>query len=108
MEKQALERKYHTMFKWEAANINYFLARFGAKYKASMEKAIKDNQDLSAATRDFIFINSQRNLLVHGNFASFNLDAGLEDIWTKFTSAKRLSDWLPAKLTELATHVDEP
>jgi hypothetical protein len=105
MEKQGLERKYHTMFRWEAPNINYFLSRFGEHYKERMELAIRNDEVLSLAARDFIYINSQRNLLVHNNFASFNLDAGLEDIWNEFVSGKRLSDWLQAKLTELAMHV---
>jgi hypothetical protein len=107
IEKQALERKFHSMFQWEATNINRFLALFGTENKKIMEDEIKVSEQLSSAMNDFIYINSQRNLLVHNNFAAFNLDAAMDDIWLKFGSAKRLSDWLPEKLTELASEGPE-
>lgn len=47
-----------------------FLSLFGAKYKVNMEGEINASEDLTAAANDFIFINSQRNLLVHNNYAS--------------------------------------
>jgi hypothetical protein len=108
IEKQALERKFHSMFQWEATNINRFLALFGTECKKIMEKEIKESEELSSAMNDFIYINSQRNLLVHNNFAAFNLDTAMDDIWLKFKSAKLLSDWLPMRLTELATKPEVP
>jgi hypothetical protein len=102
IDKQGLERKYHSMFQWDKANINRFLSLFGADHKKSMEKALKADDSLSAAVNDFVFIGSQRNLLVHNNYAAYNIDASMDEIWTKFEGAQRLSDWLPGKLMELA------
>lgn len=100
--RQALERKYNAMFDWNGKNINKFLSLFGPGYKAKMEKEIKDSEALSLAVNDFIFINSQRNLLVHNNYASFALDSAMDELWAKFESGKHLSDWLPERLAELA------
>lgn len=107
LEKQALERRFHSMFQWEAPNINRFLALFGTETKKAMENEIKDNELLSSAMSDFIYINSQRNLLVHNNFGAFSLDTAMDDIWRKFSSAKHLSDWLPKKLTEVSSGAPE-
>ena len=96
--KQALERKYHVMFDWDKRNINKFLSLFGPDYKTKMESEIKESEVLSKAMNDFIFINSQRNLLVHNNYASFALETAMDELWVKFESGKRLSDWLPLKL----------
>lgn len=100
--RQALERKYHAMFSWDSKNINKFLSLFGARYKAQMESEINTSDELSAAVNDFIFVNSQRNLLVHNNYASFSLPTSMDELWRKFESAKRLSDWFPQKLAALA------
>ncbi len=107
IEKQALERKFHTMFDWKHSNINKFLSLFGSDCKKQVEKLIASDDALTAAMADFIYVNSQRNLLVHNNFASYNLDASLDDIWAKFVSAQRLTDWLPPKLLELSREATE-
>lgn len=96
--RQALERKYHAMFDWKAKNINNFLKLFGPEYKNAMEREIKDSDELGEAMKEFIFLNSQRNLLVHNNYASFPLGSSMDELWNKFGSARRLSDWLPSKL----------
>lgn len=49
---------------------------------------------MSKAIQDSIFINSERNRLVHNNFASFSLSSSMDDIWGNFESAKQLPDWL--------------
>ena len=105
--KQALERKYHSMFDWGAKNINSFLGLFGEQHKGLMKDDIKASDELTKAVHDFIFINSQRNLLVHNNFASFSLPVVMDELWIKFQSAKCLSDWFPKKLALLAERLKE-
>ncbi|MGO9486792.1 MAG: HEPN domain-containing protein [Rhodomicrobium sp.] len=107
LDRQALERNYHSMFDWKAKNINKFLGLFGDKHKKHMEDEIKETEDLAQAVNAFIFINSQRNLLVHNNFASFSLPVVMDEIWTKFQSAKCLLDWFSQKLAMLATQILE-
>lgn len=105
IEKQALSRKFHTMFNWDAGNINSFLVLFGDDFKKMCSAEIKDNQIRLQSIRDFIFINSHRNLLVHNNFSNFNLNVSFEDIWKKFESAIKILDWLAEKLNNTLERV---
>lgn len=97
IDKQALDRKYHTMFAWEAKNINRFLGLFGKESAARMAEAAKDD-DISAAISDFILLGATRNLLVHENFAGFSLELTFEEVYARFESAVRLVDWLTQQL----------
>lgn len=98
--KHGLERKYHQLFNWKQNNINGFLGLFGDDAKKTMDDEIRADESLTQATKDFMSIGSQRNELVHNNFASFALVSDMAEIWTKYLSAKRFSDWLPLKLSE--------
>lgn len=100
IEKQALSRKFHTMFNWDARNINSFLGLFGDEFKKTCSDEIKNSEIRLQSIRDFIFINSYRNLLVHNNFSTFNLNVSFEDIWNKFESAIKVPDWLAEKLNK--------
>jgi len=98
--KQGLKRRYHQLFDWDKTNANSFFSLFGPEFKTSMEAEIKTNDSLKTAVTDFMYLGSQRNQLVHQNFASFLLDPSLEDLWTKFRSALKFAEWLPSKLFE--------
>ena len=37
--------------------------------------------------RGFIYINNERNKLVHSNYASYSLEAVYSEIWEKFLAA---------------------
>lgn len=105
--KQALERKFHTLFDWKKSNINSFLGLFGPEAKKVLDDEIQSDELLLAAVRDFIFIGGQRNLMVHNNFASFTLESSMREIWAKFENASRFANWFPMKLTELCTKKPE-
>jgi hypothetical protein len=102
IQKQALERKYHNLFDWKVSNINSFFGLFGVNCKEELVQLVR-RDNLEGAVRDFIYINSQRNKLVHGNFAAYSLEATFEEVWGKFENAKRLVDWLPNQLRDLCS-----
>ncbi|MFC5084357.1 HEPN domain-containing protein [Microvirga arabica] len=106
IQRQALERKYHSMFDWKASNINSFFALFGPACKEELMKLSK-RDGLDDAIRDFVYINSERNKLVHGNFAGFSLEATFEEIWGKFSNAKRVVEWLPHQIKNLCSTSEE-
>ena len=99
--KQGLERKYSALFNWKQNNINGFLAIFGDEAKKLMEGEIKADDSLKQATKDFLFIGSQRNDLVHNNFASFGLNYDMMEIWQKHQSASKFSEWFSECLSKL-------
>ena len=100
--KQGLERKYHQLFDWDKPNVNRFLGLFGADYKKIMDEDIQADDVLTTAIRDFMYLGSQRNQLVHKGFASFLLESNMIEIWDKFLSASKFLDWLPKKLVGLS------
>lgn len=102
IQRQALERKYHTMFSWGESNINRFFSLFGEYAKVKLSASAKEDE-INTAIRDFLFLGSKRNELVHENFAGFSLDVTFNDVWNKYTSATRLPNWLRSELSSIST-----
>ena len=102
--RQALSRKYHTMFNWDAASLNSFFSLFGEEAKSNFIKAVEDDNQ-KGNIREFIYINGERNKLVHSNFASYSLEAVFEEIWTKFLAAKMFADWFRERLLLISGEV---
>ncbi len=102
IEKQALERKDHTMFDWESSNANKFFGLFGDDFRNLMKQLVSTDDDLTAAVREFMFITNERNKLVHGNFAGISTDITFQEVWKKFSQAVKFAEWLPEKLREVA------
>jgi hypothetical protein len=85
---------------WDRANANTFFGLFGPEIRDWMAGLIAADDALPAAVREFIFINSQRNRLIHGNFAAMSIEVTLEDVWQKFNIASQFTAWLPVRLTQ--------
>lgn len=88
IENKALKRQYHQLFNWEANNTNKFWSLFGDDLKSFVREYIKDHPDLEIAEKNFIDLGEQRNLLVHKNFAEFDVNVTRNDIYKKYCSAK--------------------
>lgn len=87
VENKVIERQYHTLFDWKAKNTNTFWRLFGDDTKIKVRNKIKEDEALQKAELDFIEIGELRNLLVHENFAEYDVNLTLEDIYSKYTSA---------------------
>lgn len=82
VKKKAIGMQYHTYFTWgekgkadqPGKNANSFFSLFGEDLKKDAEEKIKDSQDLDIAMKSFLEIGHLRNILVHSNFAAYNLD----------------------------------
>jgi hypothetical protein len=93
---QAVERKFFSLFNFSAdsKNINGFLANFGADYSKWAK------EDMKAATIDgniqqtFLNFCRLRNSLVHSNYATYNIDKTIDEIWTEFERAEKLVRWI--------------
>jgi RiboL-PSP-HEPN len=100
MWRQALSRKYHTMFDWKVSNLNKFFALFGESAKQSlMDAALQDGAKKSIDA--FIYINNQRNNLVHQNYATYSLEATFQEIWDKYQEAAKFCTWFDQKLKDI-------
>ncbi len=96
---QALSRKYHTMFDWDSANLNKFFGLFGTSAKNKMTEETLD-APLKDCVDAFIFINSERNRLVHRDYASFTLNTTTDEMWERFKKASQFCDWLTHRLRQ--------
>lgn len=101
--KQGLKRKFHTLFDWEKTNVNGFLGLFGPEAKKVMDDEIRSDTKLQSAVQDFLFIGSQRNQLIHNNFASYPLSVDTKEIWEKFGRASMFTEWVPKKLVDIGS-----
>lgn len=85
--KKAIGMQYHTYFKWgekdnpdkPGKNANSFFALFGDEFKKEIEEEIKTNSELDMSIKAFLEIGHLRNILVHSNFAAYNLDTKTAD-----------------------------
>ena len=87
IESKVIERQYHTLFQWEANNTNAFWKLFGEETKENVRQKINGDEKLKAAERCFIELGRQRNLLVHENFAEFDVNTTVEEIYDKYRNA---------------------
>jgi hypothetical protein len=83
---KAINRQYHTWFDWEKSNANSFFSLFGDHFKTYMTFEISKNPDLSRNISSFLKIGSERNKLVHGDFASFSLSLTTDEIYSHYAS----------------------
>ncbi len=79
LDKQALERKYHTLFDWKQSNINKFIRLFGNEFYNFVAPVLDRDKEKNAAI-EFMTLGQMRNKLVHENFSEYLLEHTLDDI----------------------------
>lgn len=87
IESKVIERQYHTLFDWKSNNTNAFWRLFGEETKNKVRSIIDSKDTLKSAERDFLSIGQLRNLLVHENFAEYDVNLTVDEIYTKYKSA---------------------
>jgi len=95
IEKQGLERKYHSLFNWDSNNANKLFSLFG---KPARDKLVDGSKALEQALECFLFVNRARNDLVHENFAGATIDLTFEEAWAKYERALTFVDWFSDQL----------
>lgn len=99
---KAISRQYHTWFAWDGNNANSFFALFGAEFKNSVSRVIRENQQLDDSIKCFLELGRDRNRLVHQDYASFPLEKTSGEIYKSYKSALHFVDWIPGALREYA------
>jgi len=111
LKKKAISMQYHTYFSWgeknnpnnPGKNANAFFALFGDDFKKSIEEEIKNNTELEKSVKSFIELGHLRNILVHNNFAAYNLDnKTTEEIYSLYINSLPFIDYFKNKLAETA------
>lgn len=87
IENKVIERQYHTLFNWNVKNTNAFWSLFGDTTKTKVREQINSTDKLKSSEVDFVELGKQRNLLVHENFAEYDVNITIEEIYKKYKSA---------------------
>ncbi|WP_289022982.1 HEPN domain-containing protein [Desulfobacter postgatei] len=101
---KAISRQYHTWFNWEGNNANSFFALFGAEFKESATKVVKEDSQLDVSIKSFLELGRDRNRLVHQDYASFPMEKTSNEIYQSYKSALRFIEWVPIALRKYAVH----
>lgn len=95
---KAIARQYHTWFDWEGNNANRFFALFGDGFRTTMTTRVKDSAEMRSSIAAFLDLGSERNRLVHQNYATFSMDKTLEEIYGLYKRALVFVEALPDAL----------
>lgn len=85
--KQALDRKYHMLFRWEGNNANTFYGLFGEGFKEEMQIYLQEFDDLKEGEKSFLQIGHYRNLTAHKGFDSSHFLEDIDAIKLQFDKA---------------------
>jgi hypothetical protein len=107
LKKKAIGQNYHTFFAWgekndhskPGKNANVFFSMFGDDFKLVVQEEIKCNEELDKSIKSFLEIGHLRNILVHSNFAAYNLDNKTpEEIYAMHNNSIMFIDYIKERL----------
>jgi hypothetical protein len=105
--KKAIGMQYHTYFAWgekdnpdkPGKNANTFFSLFGENFKKEVEDDIKGKPDLDKSMKAFLELGHLRNILVHSNFAAYNIDnKTTEEIFLLYKNGLPFVEYIKHKL----------
>lgn len=102
---KGVERQYHTWFDWERRNANKFFSLFGDGFKSFMQDKVKESPELEFFIKCFMEIGSERNRLVHQDFASFTMELTADDVYERYEGARKFVEAVPGFLREYCASV---
>lgn len=100
LENQAFDRRFHTMFSWNANNVNTFWSLFGADFKDYAVARVKTSTALADAASAFLELGRLRNQLAHGDFISVPFEKTVPEVVTIARGADEFLNLLPGVFAE--------
>jgi len=97
---KAISRQYHTWFNWDGTNANQFFSLFGSEFRQMMGDRVNASDELRASIRAFLEVGSERNKLIHQDFASFSLEKTLDEIYDLYRLSLLFVNGLSTHLAE--------
>jgi hypothetical protein len=95
---KAVNRQYHTWFKWDLKNANQFFSMFGDEFKEHMGALVRGSAALDTAIKAFLEIGEGRNRLAHENFAAFVMEKTADEIFKLYQDALLFVDSVRTEL----------
>lgn len=97
---KAISRQYHTWFSWTDSNANQFFGLFGPEFKQMMTGRVKSSDELKASVQAFMELGSERNKLIHQDFASYSMNKTLDEVYALYKQALSFVEGISAQLRE--------
>ena len=107
LKRQAISQRYHQLFDWgETDNPEipgrsgkHFFRLFGDDFHKAVQHDLAAKPEIQSALEDFLEIGHLRNILVHNNFAIYEIDTlTSEEILAKSENATGFVTYIKAKL----------
>ena len=99
--KKISQRQYHSWFEWDRQNANRFIVLFGEDAKELATKRSIADADFEPAVRNFMFLGSQRNLIVHRNMLAYSFTDTSDEVMAKARRALLFVNFVADDLFEL-------
>lgn len=96
--RKVIERQYHTLFVWDAKNTNAFWGLFGDDTKAKVKDKFTRDTSMKKSEEDFLYVGNLRNLIVHENFAEYEVNITAEEIYSRYKSACNFVSYMESVL----------
>ena len=100
VKRKAIGRGFSSLFSWDSSNANYFYNLFGPDFAATMRQRVQEDKNLNESVKAFLEIGHLRNELVHKNYADFQLDKTLEEIYERYQIATNFLTTFPMVVRE--------
>jgi hypothetical protein len=97
---KALERQFHTYFKWDERKANTFFAIFGETFSKHCKEQIQADKMLADAVSAFLELGDLRNQLAHQNFGAFSIQKNSPEIFALYKSGLLFVEFIRKKLVE--------
>lgn len=103
--KQAIGRRFAQLFDWgdetrSTRNANHFYRLFGADFAVYMGRRVQDDQYLDDSVKAFLEIGNLRNRMVHGNYAEFQLEKTVDEVYELYQTATNFVYTFPIAMRE--------
>lgn len=98
--RKAIGRSFSSLFSWNDPNANSFYNLFGPDFASIMKRRVRENRELDDSVKAFLEIGHLRNELVHKNYADFQLEKTLEEIYERYQLASNFLDTFPIVVKE--------
>ena len=98
--RQAIGRRFAQLFDWGSEespgrNANSFYKLFGEGFSAHMRQRVREDRDLDDSVKAFLEIGNLRNQMVHEDYADFQLNKTVEEVYSLYSSSARFVDDFP-------------
>ena len=97
---KAIERQFHTYFKWDVRNANAFFGIFGEVFCTHCKATVKGDQSLNSAVAAFMELGETRNQLAHLNFCAFPVEKTSKELYALYRTALQFVEFVRKKLLD--------